>query len=64
MQLDCCRVDGKPKLLVYVDRVNLLDDNANTNEKNTETLLDGSKVFFLICAMGLWVLRPIVPAPG
>jgi hypothetical protein len=31
------------QLLVYVDDVNLLDDNIDTIKKNTRTLIDASK---------------------
>jgi hypothetical protein len=31
------------QLLVYVDDVNLLDDNIDTIQKNTQTLIDASK---------------------
>jgi hypothetical protein len=30
-------------MLVYIDDVNLLDDNIDTMKKNTETLLESSK---------------------
>jgi hypothetical protein len=31
------------QLVVYADDVNLLDDNIDTLNKNTETLIDASK---------------------
>jgi hypothetical protein len=38
------KLNGTHQLLAYVDDVNLLGDNIDTIEKNTETLIDASKV--------------------
>jgi hypothetical protein len=37
------KLNGTHQLLAYVDDVNLLGDNIDTVEKNTETLIDASK---------------------
>jgi hypothetical protein len=37
------KLNGTHQLLVYADDVNLLGDNKNTINKNTETLIDASK---------------------
>jgi hypothetical protein len=37
------KLKGPHQLLAYVDDVNLLGDNIDTIEKNTETLIDASK---------------------
>jgi predicted GTPase len=37
------KLNGTHRLLAYADDVNLLGDNTDTIEKNTETLLDASK---------------------
>jgi hypothetical protein len=37
------KLNGTHRLLVYVDDVNLLGDNINTINKNTEALIDASK---------------------
>jgi hypothetical protein len=37
------KLNGAHQLLAYADDVNLLGDNINTIEKNTETLIDASK---------------------
>jgi hypothetical protein len=36
-------VNGTHQLLIYADDVNLLGDNIDTTEKNTEPLTDASK---------------------
>jgi hypothetical protein len=36
-------LNGTHQLLAYADDVNLLEDNIDTIEKNTETLIDASK---------------------
>jgi hypothetical protein len=38
------KLNGTHQLLVYADDVNLLGDNIDTIKRNTETLIDGSKV--------------------
>jgi hypothetical protein len=37
------KLNGTHLLLVYADDVNLLEENINTTNKNTETLIDASK---------------------
>jgi hypothetical protein len=37
------KLNGTHQLLAYADDVNLLEDNIDTIEKNTETLIDASK---------------------
>jgi hypothetical protein len=37
------KLNGTHQLLAYADDVNLLEDNTDTIEKNTETLIDASK---------------------
>jgi sorting nexin-29 len=37
------KLNGTHQLLAYADDVNLLGDNINTTNKNTETLIDASK---------------------
>jgi hypothetical protein len=37
------KLNGTHQLLAYADDVNLLGDNIDTLEKNTETLIDASK---------------------
>jgi hypothetical protein len=37
------KLNGTHQLLVYADDVNLLGDNIDTVQKNTETLTDASK---------------------
>jgi hypothetical protein len=37
------KLNGTHELLAYADDVNLLGDNIDTMEKNTETLIDTSK---------------------
>jgi hypothetical protein len=37
------KMNGTHQLLAYVDDVNLLGDNIDTINKNTETLIDASK---------------------
>jgi hypothetical protein len=37
------KLNGTHQVLVYADYVNLLGDNIDTKEKNTETLIDASK---------------------
>jgi hypothetical protein len=37
------KLNGTHQLLAYVDDVNLLGDNIDTINKNTETLIDASK---------------------
>jgi hypothetical protein len=37
------KLNGTHQLLVYADDVNLLGDNTDTIEKNTQTLTDASK---------------------
>jgi hypothetical protein len=37
------KLNGTHQLLVYVDDVNLLEDNIDTTKKNTQTLIDASK---------------------
>jgi hypothetical protein len=37
------KLNGTQQLLAYADDVNLLGDNIDTIEKNTETLIDASK---------------------
>jgi hypothetical protein len=37
------KLNGTYQLLVYIDDVNLLDDNIDTIKKNTQTLIDASK---------------------
>jgi hypothetical protein len=37
------KLNGAHQLLVYVDDVNMLGDNINTINKNTEALVDVSK---------------------
>jgi hypothetical protein len=37
------KMNGIHQLLAYADDVNLLGDNIDTAEKNTETLIDASK---------------------
>jgi retron-type reverse transcriptase len=37
------KLKGTHQLLAYADNVNLLGDNKDTTEKNTETLIDASK---------------------
>jgi hypothetical protein len=37
------KLNGTHRLLVYADDVNLLRNNIDTIEKNTETLSDGNK---------------------
>jgi hypothetical protein len=38
------KLNGTHKLLAYADDVNLLGDNIDTVNKNTETLIDASKM--------------------
>jgi hypothetical protein len=38
------KLNGSHQLLVYADYVDLLGDNIHTTKKNTETLIDASKV--------------------
>jgi hypothetical protein len=38
------KLNGTHQLLAYIDDVNLLGDNIDTVKKNTETLIDASKV--------------------
>jgi ribosomal protein S2 len=38
------KLNGTHQLLAYADDVNLLEDNIDTIEKSTETLIDASKV--------------------
>jgi hypothetical protein len=38
------KLNGTHRLLAYVDDMNLLEDNIDTINKNTETLIDASKV--------------------
>jgi hypothetical protein len=37
------KLNGTHQLLAYTDDVNLLGDNIDTTEKNTETLIDANK---------------------
>jgi hypothetical protein len=37
------KLNGTHQLLAYADNVNLLGDNIDTMNKNTETLIDASK---------------------
>jgi hypothetical protein len=37
------KLNGTRQFLAYADDVNLLGDNIDTTEKNTETLIDASK---------------------
>jgi hypothetical protein len=37
------KLNGIHQLLVYIDDVNLLEDNIDTIKKNTETVTDSSK---------------------
>jgi hypothetical protein len=37
------KLNGTHQLLAYADDVNLLGDNIDTIQKNTETLIDASK---------------------
>jgi hypothetical protein len=37
------KLNGTHQLLGYVDKVNLMSDNINTVNKNTETFIDASK---------------------
>jgi hypothetical protein len=37
------KLNGTPELLAYADDVNLLGDNIDTINKNTQTLIDASK---------------------
>jgi hypothetical protein len=37
------KLNGTHQLLAYVDDMNLLTDNIDTINKNTETLIDASK---------------------
>jgi hypothetical protein len=37
------KLNGTHQLLAYADDVNLLGDNVDTTEKNTQTLIDASK---------------------
>jgi ribosomal protein S2 len=41
------KLNGTQQLLVYADDVNLLEDNIDSIKKNTETLIDASKVVSL-----------------
>jgi hypothetical protein len=41
------KLNGTHQLLAYADYVNLLEDNIDTINKNTETLIDASKEFRL-----------------
>jgi hypothetical protein len=38
------KLNGTHQLLAYADDVNLLGDNIDTINKNTETVIDASKV--------------------
>jgi hypothetical protein len=46
------KFNGTHQLLVYVDDVNLLEDNIDTINKNTETLIDARKVVGLEVNVG------------
>jgi hypothetical protein len=37
------KLNGTHQLLAYADDVNLLGDNIDTNNKNTQTVIDASK---------------------
>jgi hypothetical protein len=41
------KLNGTHQLLVYVDGVNVLEDNVSTIKKNTETVIDASKEIVL-----------------
>jgi hypothetical protein len=43
------KLNGTHQLLAYADDVNLLGDNIDTLNKNTETLIDVSKELKLGC---------------
>jgi hypothetical protein len=36
------KLNGTPQILAYADDVNLLEDNIDTINKNTQTLVDAS----------------------
>jgi hypothetical protein len=42
------KLNGTYQLLAYADDMNLLGDNVDTIKKNTQTLIDASKEFFLL----------------
>jgi hypothetical protein len=49
------KLNGTPQLLAYADDVNLLGDNTDTINKNTETLIDASKEVALMChSSSIW----------
>jgi hypothetical protein len=38
------KLNGEHQLLIYSEDVNLLGDNIDSTKKNTQTLIDASKV--------------------
>jgi hypothetical protein len=52
------KLNGTYQLLVYADDVNLLGDNLDDIKKNTETLIDTSKVCLAVIVITMRTSNP------